>query len=175
MTRDEFSALAVSYLGEVTAYARRLSRNLSDADDLTQDTYARAFQHWRELRDRRSCRAWLFRIARNMYIDRSRAAAVHRELRLVNAADARLPEPWVSAETVERLEARQLDAALARLPDSQREAVLLCDLWGFRYEEIAEIMRCPLGTVQSRIARGRAALAALITAELEAESKIRGR
>ena len=72
------------------------------------------------------------------------------------------PEPVVPAESVERIDAHQLEAALKHLPDDQREAVLLCDLWGFRYDEIAEIMSCPLGTVQSRIARGRALLATLL-------------
>jgi RNA polymerase sigma-70 factor, ECF subfamily len=165
VTRDEFAALAVDYLREVTAYARRLTRNAADADDLVQDTYDRAFRHWSDLRELRACRAWLFRIARNIFTDQVRRGTARPELRLVNRSDALGPEPVVPAESVERLDAHQLEGALKRLPDDQREAVLLCDLWGFRYEEIAEIMSCPLGTVQSRIARGRAMLATLLAAD----------
>ncbi len=165
LTRDEFATLAVSYLGEVTAYARRLTRNAADADDLVQDTYDRAFRHWNGLRELRACRAWLFRIARNIHTDQIRRGIARPELRLVNSCDTLGPEPTVPAESVERADAHHLEAALKRLPDDQREAVLLCDLWGFKYDEIAEIMNCPIGTVQSRIARGRSALAALLVSE----------
>lgn len=174
VTREEFAALAVSYLAEVTAYARRLTRSRSDADDLVQDTYDRAFGHWRELREPQSCRAWLFRITRNICTDHVRSAAARPELWLVAANEAAAPEPVVSAETVERLDARQLEAAVQRLPNEQREAVLLCDLWGFAYREIAEIMNCPLGTVQSRIARGRETLATLLTAGMAGHGRGRG-
>ena len=174
MTRDEFADLAVSYLGAVTAYARRLTRSASDADDLVQDTYGRAFSHWTELRERRACRAWLFRIARNICMDHVRREAARPELRLVNRGDSLGSEPVVSAESVERMDAQQLEAALGRLSDEQREAVLLCDLWGFQYDEIAEIMRCPLGTVQSRIARGRALLATLLATDAERGKGRRG-
>jgi RNA polymerase sigma-70 factor (ECF subfamily) len=68
----------------------------------------------------------------------------------------------VPAEVVERLTARELEAALGRLPEDQREALLLCDLWGFRYAEIAEIVGSPIGTVRSRIARARSRVSALL-------------
>lgn len=174
MTRDEFATLAVDYLGEVTAYARRLTRNAADADDLVQDTYDRAFHHWNELREQRACRAWLFRIARNIHTDQMRRGVARPELRLVSGGDTLGPEAVIPAESVERIDAHQLEGALKHLPHEQREAVLLCDLWGFRYDEIAEIMSCPLGTVQSRIARGRAMLATLLAADA-ARGQGRGR
>jgi len=169
LTRDEFATLAVNYLGEVTAYARRLTRNAADADDLVQDTYDRAFGHWNELREPRACRAWLFRITRNIHTDQMRRGAARPELRLVNRGDPLGSERVVPAESVERLDARQLEAAFKGLPDEQRESVLLCDLWGFQYDEIAQIMSCPLGTVQSRIARGRAMLATLLATDAARE------
>ena len=174
VTREEFASLAVTYLAEVTAYARRLTRSRSDADDLVQDTYDRAFGHWHELRERRSCRAWLFRIARNLFTDHARSVAARPELWLVTGTDSSRLESIVSAESVERMDARQLEAALKHLPDEQREAVLLCDLWGFSYEEIAAIMSCPLGTVQSRIARGRGTLVTLLAAEMVQHGRRRG-
>jgi RNA polymerase sigma-70 factor, ECF subfamily len=79
----------------------------------------------------------------------------------------------VRAETVERITARDLEAALERLPAEQREAVLLRDLWGFEYEEIARMTDAPLGTVRSRIARARAKLAALLAAGAQKPAKDR--
>lgn len=175
MNREQFAALVVAHLGEVTAYARRLARTRSDADDLVQMTYERAFSRWKSLRDPSACRAWLFAVARHIQIDQGRSAGTRPDLRVVQGAERVLTEPFVPAETVERMDSRQLDSALNRLPAEQREAVLLCDLWGFTYSEIAEIMGCPLGTVQSRIARGRDALAALLASEAAEPGKTRRR
>jgi RNA polymerase sigma-70 factor (ECF subfamily) len=164
VNRDEFAALAVSYLGAVSAYARRLVRGSADADDLVQDTYARAFQRWQSLRDPAACRAWLFQIARNLHIDRGRQARARSELHAVGTSDTNEGrDAALPAEAVERIEARELEVALKRLPAEQREAVLLCDLWGFRYVEIADIMSCSLGTVQSRVSRGRFAVTQFLT------------
>jgi RNA polymerase sigma-70 factor (ECF subfamily) len=170
MTREEFANLAMSYLQEITAYARRLCRSAWDADDLVQAAFEQAFRNAQDLREPARCRAWLFRITRNLHIDRVRASSARSELRLVSAGDAVAAEPAVAAETVERLTARELESALERLPEEQREAVLLCDIWGFRYDEITEITGAPAGTVRSRIARGRAALSrTLIGSQPEAK------
>ena len=164
MSREDFASLALGYLEEVTAFARRLSRNAADADDLVQGTFERAFRSWRDLREPGACRAWLFRIARNLHLNRQRSAATRPELRLVDDEECLAAGAVVSAEVVERLEAHDLEAALDRVPVDQRDAVLLCDLWGFEYEEIASITGWPLGTVRSRIARGRARLASHLVA-----------
>jgi RNA polymerase sigma-70 factor (ECF subfamily) len=161
VTREEFNVLALSYLEEIAAFARRLTGNPADADDLVQATFERAFKSWRRLRDPAACRAWLFRIARNLFVDGRRASAVRAQLSLADAAE--LPPAFiVPAETVERLTARELEDALGRLPEEQREALLLCDLWGFRYAEISEIVGSPVGTVRSRIARARSRASALL-------------
>lgn len=162
MTRDEFDHEALGHLDEVTAFARRLTRNPADSDDLVQATYERAFTQWRSLRDTTACRAWLFRIARNLFVDRWRATRARPELRMVEPGDARAPEPFVSCAQVERLEARDLEWALTQLSEDQAQAVLLCDLWGYDYGEIATITGVPLGTVRSRIARGRDRLARVL-------------
>jgi RNA polymerase sigma-70 factor, ECF subfamily len=175
MTRDEFASLALSYLEEVTAYARRLCRSEWDADDLVQAAFEQAFHKWEALSEPARCRAWLFRIARNLHIDRLRQSAARSELRLVHPSDAVAPEPSVPAETVERLSARELEAALVRLPEDQREALLLCDLWGFRYEEIAEITHVAIGTVRSRISRARSHLAQGLLAARKHGSQSGGR
>lgn len=162
MTRDDFATLALQFLEDVTAFARRLSPSAADADDLVQGTYLRAFRSWRGLRQPGACRAWLFQIARNLHLDRQRSDMQRPELRLVEDESDPEPRPLVRPEWVERLAARDLEKALERLPAEQREAVLLCDLWGFRYEEIAAITASPVGTIRSRIARGRARLAGLL-------------
>jgi RNA polymerase sigma factor (sigma-70 family) len=162
LTREEFATLALSYLEDITAYARRLAADATDADDLVQATFERAFRSFEELRAPAACRAWLFRIARNLFIDSRRSTASRRDLRLVEDAAFVPPALTVPAETVERLTALELEDALARLPQEQRDIVLLCDLWGFEYAEIAEIMDVPIGTVRSRIARARVRLAALL-------------
>lgn len=171
MTQEEFAALALGYLGDLTAFARRLSRNAADADDLVQGAFERAFRSWRDLRHPRACRAWLFQIARNLHLNRQRLVSSRPELHLVDAEESLPPGLVVSPETVERLAARDLEAALDRLPSEQRDAVLLCDLWGFEYEEIATIMGWPLGTVRSRIARGRARLGAILAAKGAKDSR----
>lgn len=166
MTRDEFDAAVLPHLGEVTAFAKRLARNPADSDDLVQATYARAFERWRDLKDPAVCRSWLFRIAHNLFVDRWRAVQARPELRLVEPDDVPGPEPVVLPEQVERLDARALEAALSRLPEDQAQAVVLCDVWGFGYAEIAEIMGVPVGTVRSRIARGRNRLAELLAVSM---------
>jgi len=175
MTRPEFATLTLSYLEEVTAYARSLSRSEWDADDLVQAAYEHAFRKWRGLREPARCRAWLFRIARNLHVDRVRARSARAEIHLVEPSSHATPEPVVSAETVERLTARELQNALERLPEEQRQAVLLSDLWGFRYDEIVEIMNTPIGTVRSRISRGRTMLVRFLAGSARHESKFRGR
>lgn len=157
MDREEFSELMISHLDGVNAYARRLTDGGWDADDLVQATFERAFSRWRGLRHPDRSRAWLFSIAHRLFLDRVRARRSRPELRLVEPGDPVAPEPRMSAASIER---DSLERALATLPDAQREAVLLTDLWGFSYDEVAEIMEAPVGTVRSRIARGRRALIA---------------
>ena len=142
---------ALGFAEELAAFCQRLAGSRWEGEDLLQETFARALSRASELRDLSACRAWLFRIARNLHKDRLKSAH-HRRLRLVEEGT-----PEASAEGV--FEQRpDLERALAELPDEQREALLLCDLWGFKYDEIAGITEVPVGTVRSRIARGRGAL-----------------
>jgi RNA polymerase sigma-70 factor (ECF subfamily) len=171
VTRDEFAALALSYMEELAAFAHRLTANVADADDLVQTTYERAFRAWPSLRDRGACRSWLFRIARNAFRNDQRALAMRRTLQLVDL-DERHDAPVVPADVVEQLDARALEQALSNLPSDQREAVLLCDLWGFTYAEVAEITRVPVGTVRSRIARGRARVMTAIAGAIATRGRL---
>ncbi len=154
MTRDDFSAVVLQWLEQVTAFARRLTSSAADADDLVQITYEQAFRSWRTLRDARAGRAWLFRIARNAAVDRFRRKSARPEIELVGseAFEVETPRPFDPVESMD------LETALSRLPADQEEAIVLADLWGFTYEEIAAICGCAIGTVRSRISRGRARL-----------------
>jgi RNA polymerase sigma-70 factor (ECF subfamily) len=154
MTRDEFSAVVLQWLEQVTAFARRLTSSAPDADDLVQITYEQAFRSWRTLRDARAGRAWLFRIARNAAVDRFRRESTRPEIELVGSEALEVEAPPPS----DPVESMDLEAALSRLPADQVEAIVLSDLWGFTYEEIAAISGCAIGTVRSRISRGRARL-----------------
>ncbi len=154
MTREEFSEVVLQWLAQVTAFARRLTASAADADDLVQITYEQAFRSWRTLRDPRAGRAWLFRIARNAAVDRFRRESSRPEIELVGyeALDVEVSIPLHPVESID------LEMALSRLPRDQAEAIVLCDLWGFKYEEIAAISGCAVGTVRSRISRGRVKL-----------------
>src|SRR5712692_1916129 len=161
MTRDEFSAVVLRWLTQVTAFARRLTSSAPDADDLVQITYEQAFRSWRTLRDARAGRAWLFRIARNAAVDRFRRESSRPALELVeyDALEIEVLNPLHPVESID------LEMALSRLPGDQSEAIVLCDLWGFTYEEIAAISGCAVGTVRSRISRGRARLLKILRSE----------
>lgn len=165
MTRDEFSTLALTYMDQLMSYARRLTGTPWDADDIVQGTYEKAFQSWEALRDAASCRAWLFRIAHNLHVDRIRSNAARPELHLVDPSTDEPLDPPPPPKSFDRLDALALEGALDHLAEDQREVILLSDLWGFRYDEIASVLSIPIGTVRSRISRARSRLLSLLTPE----------
>jgi RNA polymerase sigma-70 factor (ECF subfamily) len=174
VNREEFADLALGYLDELTAFARRLTSNVADADDLVQTTFERAFRAWSTLREAKACRPWLFRIARNAFLNERRAQKARPELQLVEL-DPRRDLPLVPVDVVERLDARALDESLATLPADQREALLLSDLWGFTYEEIADITGVAIGTVRSRIARARTRIVTHLSEAVDGRRPVRRR
>jgi RNA polymerase sigma-70 factor (ECF subfamily) len=140
------------------AFAMSLCGKVDRADDLVQDTLVRALAHIDSYRPGTNLIAWLFTILRNHF--RSEYRKRRRE---VEDADGSYTESLKSQpEQIGRLEFSELTAALSRLPDDQREALLLVAASGFSYEEAAEICGCAVGTIKSRINRGRARLALLM-------------
>jgi RNA polymerase sigma-70 factor (ECF subfamily) len=159
---EEFTEVALSYSNQLYAAAQRLCRNSADGDDLLQETYRLAFQHYGELRSLAHCRAWLYRILHRQAVTQYRRQ--HSGLPLVHVdggtddlGDAVLPAP-VDGDLLEHIALQEIRDAVAALPPDLRIAVTLCDMEGFTYAEIAEITGCPVGTVRSRIARARAKL-----------------
>ena len=159
---DNFSAEALQFLQPLFATAMRLTRNRADAEDLVQDTYVKAFRHSGQYKRGTKLRAWLYTILHNTWRNRRRDAirdAVEIDSEQVEraAGGGGGGEP---VETPERILMRStldadLQAALDELPDAFREAVWLRDVEEFTYAEMAEMLNVPIGTVMSRISRGR--------------------
>jgi RNA polymerase sigma-70 factor (ECF subfamily) len=134
-------------------YALALTGSRYEAEDLVQDTLARAIGAARSFREQGNLRGWLFSIMHNAYISSVRARrAVEREL------DDELPELRQPPTQLARLEVRDVLAALGRLPEAQRAALVLVALEDFSYGEAARVLGIPVGTLMSRLARGREAL-----------------
>lgn len=178
--KNDFIRLALSALPELYNAAVRLTRNEHDAEDLVQDTYVQAFEHVDQLRNLGACKTWLFRIMHNEFLMLHRAGKTKPELLLVEGGLDEV-EAVVEAtlhlerSTVARLSREAITQALGRLPVELRTAVTMCDIEGFAYGEIAEIVGCPLGTIRSRIARARKHLMRALAAEAAALGLGKGR
>jgi RNA polymerase sigma-70 factor (ECF subfamily) len=168
--RSEFERQALAHTDSLYGAAYRLTRNARDAEDLVQDSLLRAYRFWDSFQQDSNCKAWLLRIVTNTFINeyqrkkRSRevldAATAEQDatdgvLVDADANDRRSPERTLLDRSVSDDVQRALDA----LPDDFRTAVVLCDVQGLSYKEIAEIMQTPVGTVMSRLFRGRKLLA----------------
>src|SRR5215831_34909 len=171
--RAEFERQALVHTDALFGAAYRLTRNARDAEDLVQDSLLRAYRFWDSFEQDSNCKAWLLRIVTNTFINeyqrkkRSRevldAATAEQDATdgvLVQAAanDKQTPAQVLLHNSVSDDVQRALDS----LPDDFRTAVILCDMQGLSYKEIADIMETPVGTVMSRLFRGRKLLAAAL-------------
>jgi RNA polymerase sigma-70 factor, ECF subfamily len=154
---------ALAHVDELYGLARHLCANPSDAEDIVQETYARALGGVSRLAAGSNLRAWLFRILRNCFIDQARRKKVVLEIADDTVADRPAHEVWdtASLDQLRYLAAADLERALATLSVEARFIVLL-DAQGFHEAEIAEIARCAPGTVKSRLFRARARLRAAL-------------
>ena len=155
----DFAHLLESEIPRLRRYARALTRDASRADDLVQSCLVRAIakQHlWQPGTD---LRAWLFTILHNQHVNDVRRAV--REGAAVPVEDV-APMLTVNSNAGASLQLRDLERAIARLPDEQRQVILLVGLEGMRYEEVATILGIPIGTVRSRLSRGRETLRVLM-------------
>lgn len=157
-SRAEFEAAVLPHLESMARLARFLMRgNRVDAEDLVQDAVLRAFEAFPRFQLGTNLRAWLFRILRNTYVDLLRRRG--RQAELIELV-AETPESGSAVEEFRAQAARELaeadlETALAQLPAELRLALLLVDGERMRYDEVAEVMDCPIGTVRSRLHRAR--------------------
>lgn len=157
--RAQFEREALQYLDALYSFALKLARARDDAEDLVSDTLLRAFERWEQYRLGTNIRAWLFTILYHVFVSRKRRIDA-REVQPHEDSDGwSAHEPVGEADPEGRFYDSFLDEeitrAIAALPDEYRSAVVLSDVQGLRYAEIAEVLRVPEGTVKSRLFRGR--------------------
>jgi RNA polymerase sigma-70 factor, ECF subfamily len=165
-----FTAQAMEYMPSLYSAALRMTRNAADAEDLVQETYLRAYRGFGSFEQGTNLKAWLYRILTNTFINRYRAAKrrpdetdleevedLYLYRRLGGLEGARASRS-AEDELLDVLTEDEVRDAVESLPENFRLAVLLADVEGFSYKEIAEILDIPIGTVMSRLHRGRRAL-----------------
>src|SRR6478609_2109293 len=182
--RSEFERQALAHTDALYGAAYRLTRNARDAEDLVQDSLLRAYRFWDSFEQDSNCKAWLLRIVTNTFINeyqrkkRSRevldAATAEQDatdgvLVHATARDKQSPDQALLHASV----SDDVQQALQQLPDDFRTAVILCDMQGLSYKEIADIMETPVGTVMSRLFRGRKLLAAALKEFAVAEGYVK--
>jgi RNA polymerase sigma-70 factor (ECF subfamily) len=162
--RVRFEEEALGFADQVYRVARRLVGTREEAEELVQDTYARAFRSWRSFTPGTNMRAWLFRILTNLNVDRGRRIQRTPDVQPLEEGDYYLANRVAAAEgeqaleqdqVVERLSQTGVVDALADLPHDFRDVVVLVDIGDFSYADAAQILDVPIGTVMSRLHRGR--------------------
>jgi RNA polymerase sigma-70 factor, ECF subfamily len=168
--KEHFAEQAMVYMSSLYSAALRMTRNPADAEDLVQETYLKAYRAFGSFQEGTNLKSWLYKILTNTYINSYRSKRrrptetelddvedlylYHRLGGLEAAAASRSAEDLV----LDHLTEAEVKAAVESLPESFRLAVLLADVEGFSYKEIADILQVPIGTVMSRLHRGRRAL-----------------
>jgi RNA polymerase sigma-70 factor, ECF subfamily len=160
----DFEAAAMPYLDPLYNAAYRMARNPQDAEDLVQETYLKAYKYYDKFEEGTNLKAWLFKILKNTFINSYRKkqqappkadfADIEESFETIvrdDAGAARTPEE----ELLEKVLDADVQQAIEELPHDYRMVVLLADLEGFAYKEIADILEIPVGTVMSRLYRGR--------------------
>jgi RNA polymerase sigma-70 factor (ECF subfamily) len=159
-----FNEAALPHLDAAYNLARWLTRSDQDAEDVVQEAFLRAVKYWKGFSGN-NCRAWLLAIVRNTFYSWLRQRSVQPELTAdgeVEEIDSGIPNP--ESALLQNADRELLKAALEELPDDFREAIVLREMEGLSYKEIADIAAVPIGTIMSRLARARRRLQSYLTA-----------
>lgn len=173
---DAFDEIVARYKDGIYNYIWRMIANRDDVEDLTQEVFVRAFASIKSFRREANLRTWLYRIAANVCVDRYRRRGIEKRYTTPLTRDngeeteqIELPDtdsdPQVLYARTEL--AGEVQRAILKLPDKQRSVILLYDMEGMSYDEIAEIEGCPLGTVKSRLFKARVQLRTLLAPYME--------
>ncbi len=168
MRTSEFSQAALAHLDPLYGFAMTLTRDRTEAEDLVQETYLRAVRAFGQLMPDSNLKSWLFAIMRNIWLNqlrhhRSGPQFVELDSEAENESwwlDQKACDPY--AVYVSKVEREEMRDAIASLPDLYREVIVLRDIEGFSYQQIAGILECPAGTVMSRLGRAREKLRQLL-------------
>ena len=168
--REEFVEQAMQYASHLYPVALRMTRNRADAEDLVQETYLKAWRSFATFHEGTNLRAWLFRIMTNTFINNYRAKQRRPDeegleevedlylYRRLNTFDQNRMSASAEDQMMDLFPDEDIREALEELPEVFRMPVLLADVEGFSYKEIADILNVPIGTVMSRLSRGRKAM-----------------
>ena len=168
--QEQFTADAMQYAPQLFSTALRMTRNRSDAEDLVQETYIKGWRSFHTFQEGTNLRAWLFRIMTNTFINNYRAKQRRPEeegleevedlylYRRLNTFDQSRMSASAEDQMMDLFPDEDIREALEELPEVFRMPVLLADVEGFSYKEIADILDVPIGTVMSRLSRGRKAM-----------------
>jgi RNA polymerase sigma-70 factor (ECF subfamily) len=163
----DFHKEALPHMDAVFRFALRLSGNRDQAEDLVQETFLRAYRSWAQYTPGTQCKSWLFTICRNVYLRQRERGQRHEEIisenvdrssgafEVVNPVWVKAVEADPEGDFFNSIVDEEVLARIQELPEDYRTAVVLSDLEGFTYREIAEMMDVPVGTVKSRLFRGR--------------------
>jgi RNA polymerase sigma-70 factor, ECF subfamily len=170
-TRSQFDTLALPHLPSIYRLARQLA-GPDRADDVVQETFLRAWAHFHTFDPATNCRAWLCRILHNTWISQWRRTRLELPLGDVDVVASEPSYEWEEERLSDEL-STDMQWALDQLPEAYRWAVLLADVEELSYQEIAATMDCPIGTVMSRVSRGRRMLGRLLHEPKEARPALR--
>jgi RNA polymerase sigma-70 factor (ECF subfamily) len=160
---EEFEKEAVPHMDSLYNYALKMTGDSDDANDLIQETYLKAFRFWDKFEKGTNCKAWLFRILKNTYINTYRKETKEPdkvdyedvENFYENVKPSSTDSAHLEKDIYDNLLDDELSEAITSLPEDFRTVVILCDIEGYTYDEIADFIDCPVGTVRSRLHRAR--------------------
>jgi len=158
-SRKEFEDIALEHMDAIYNAALRMAKDETEAEDLVQDTYLRAYRFFDRFQRGTSVKAWLFKILKNIFINNFKKQAKTPEhvdfTQLKRSEDEPVSPSDPEEELLYRFFGDELMRAMDALPEEFRLVIFLSDVQGFSYKEIAKIVDCPIGTVMSRLHRGR--------------------